>query len=171
MEKKNLYMVLVILVLGTLFVTACSNGSQPVDDDHSVAGEHMEGDEHDEEGEHAHVDPPHEYEDLSSSFGEDDHEAIEAGEVIYEANCSTCHGPEGDGDGPAAEGLDPQPASLADAHMMEELSDGYLFWRVSEGGVMGPFNSAMPAWKDTLSDDEIWQVITYIREFTENDHD
>ena len=55
--------------------------------------------------------------------------------------------------------------------MMEEMSDGALFWRVSEGGMIEPFNSLMPAWKDTLSDDERWQVITYIREFAEDDHD
>jgi mono/diheme cytochrome c family protein len=34
--------------------------------------------------------------------------------------------------------------------------------------MMEPFNSAMPAWKDTLSEDEIWQVIAYIREFAED---
>ena len=114
-----------------------------------------------EGADHAHVDPPHEYEDLANPFGNDDHEAIEAGGVIYETSCATCHGPEGQGDGPAAEGLDPKPASLADAHMMEELGDGYLFWRVSEGGAFDPFNSAMPAWKEALSETERWQVVSF----------
>jgi hypothetical protein len=29
----------------------------------------------------------------------------------------------------------------------------------------------MPTWKEPLSEDEIWRVITYIREFAEDDHD
>jgi mono/diheme cytochrome c family protein len=155
MEKKKIFFMLVILVLGAMLVAACSSGSEDADD-------HAESDEH--------IDAPSEYANLTNPFARD-HKAADAGAVIYEINCATCHGPEGKGDGPAAAGLDPQPASLADAHMMEEMSDGALFWRVSEGGMMDPFNSLMPAWKDTLSEDEIWQVITYIREFAEDDHD
>jgi mono/diheme cytochrome c family protein len=47
--------------------------------------------------------------------------------------------------------------------MLDSLSDGYLFWRVSEGGMMAPFNSAMPAWKTTLSEEQRWHVISYVR--------
>jgi mono/diheme cytochrome c family protein len=155
MEKKKIFLVLVILVLGALLVSACSGDSEMADD-------HTETDEH--------VRAPSEFTNLTNPFA-GDHEAAEAGAEIYEVNCATCHGAEGKGDGPAAVGLDPQPASLADAHMMEEMNDGVLFWRVSEGGMMEPFNSVMPAWKDTLSEDEIWQVITYVREFAEDDHD
>jgi len=155
MEKKNFFLVLVILVLSALAISACSSGSETADD-------HGDADEH--------INAPSEYANLTNPFA-GDHEATEAGAEIYDVNCATCHGPEGKGDGPAAAGLDPQPASLADAHMMEEMNDGALYWRVSEGGMMDPFNSVMPAWKETLSDDEIWQVITYIREFAEDDHD
>ena len=155
MEKKKVFLVLVILALGAMVISACS-GSSEAEDDHADTDEH--------------VDAPSEYVNLANPFA-GDHEAAEAGAEIYDVNCATCHGPEGKGDGPAAAGLDPQPASLADTHMMEEMNDGALFWRVSEGGMMEPFNSVMPAWKDTLSEDEIWQVITYIREFAEDDHD
>lgn len=154
MEKNRILLIFGLIVLGVLLITACGS-SEPVDD-------HAEAEEH--------VDAPHEYEDLTNPFA-GDHEAAEAGAEIYEVNCASCHGPEGLGDGPASVGLDPGPASLADAHLMEEMSDGALFWRVSEGGMMEPFNSAMPAWKETLSEDEIWQVIAYIREFAEDDHD
>jgi mono/diheme cytochrome c family protein len=47
--------------------------------------------------------------------------------------------------------------------MMQELSDGYLYWRISEGGQMEPFNSMMPAWKDGLSEQQIWQIISFVR--------
>jgi hypothetical protein len=65
------------------------------------------------------------------------------------------------GDGPAAASLNPQPQTLA--VNQENLDDGYLFWRISEGGLRAPFSSAMPSWKTILSEDEIWQVISYLR--------
>ncbi len=169
MTKKNLVLLPVTLVLGALLVAGCSSAPQTAEDSNEV-GEHMKDDAHSEGEEHAHIDPPHEYEDLTNPFGNDDHEAVEAGEAIYETNCATCHGPKGAGDGLGAEGLDPKPANLADAHMMEELSDGYLFWRVSEGGTFEPFNSAMPPWKGVLSEDERWQVITYLRSLSVDEH-
>lgn len=49
------------------------------------------------------------------------------------------------------------------------LSDGYLFWRVSKGGVIDPFNSAMPAWESALTEDQRWEVISYIRTLATND--
>lgn len=123
-------------------------------------GEHAEGE--DMHAEALHVDPPAEYAGLTNPY-EGDPQAIAAGEEIYNANCATCHGEEGHGDGPAAQGLDPAPASLADRAMMGDMSDGLLFWRVTEGGAMEPFNSAMPAWGDVLTEEERWQVISYIR--------
>ena len=170
MNKRTVFF-LVLLVTGALLLAACSGASQPATDDHESDVE-VEGDVHDEDEaaedeEHAHIEPPAEYADLTNPFV-DDQEAVEAGEVIYKANCAACHGAEGAGDGPAAEALDPKPSNLADVHMMEELSDGYLFWRVSEGGAFEPFNSGMPAWKQILSEDEHWQVISFIRALGED---
>jgi mono/diheme cytochrome c family protein len=54
--------------------------------------------------------------------------------------------------------------------MMGEINDAYLFWRVSEGGVMAPFNSAMPAWKGALSETQRWQVVNYLRIFAAQAH-
>lgn len=78
---------------------------------------------------------------------------------IYTQHCASCHGDGGWGDGPAAQGLDPAPAPLA--RTSTRMSDAYLFWRMSEGGA--PFASAMPAWKDTLSEQQIWEMIAYLR--------
>jgi mono/diheme cytochrome c family protein len=41
-------------------------------------------------------------------------------------------------------------------------SDGYLFWTIAEGGA--PVGSAMPPFKGVLGDDQVWQVIAYLRE-------
>jgi mono/diheme cytochrome c family protein len=89
--------------------------------------------------------------------------AAQAGKQIFDANCSVCHGTDAKGDGPEAASLDPRPADLAD--LESRFSDAYLFWRISVGGAMPPFNSKMPSWKSSLSEDQIWQVITYLRTF------
>jgi mono/diheme cytochrome c family protein len=118
-------------------------------------------------GEEHEVEAPEEYEGLVNPFAGDP-DAIEAGEQIYRTNCESCHGPGGEGDGPAAAALDPRPANLADTEMMQDMTDSFLFWRVSEGGAMEPFNSAMPAWKEVLSEEQRWQVIGYLRSLSQD---
>lgn len=88
-------------------------------------------------------------------------ESLAAGEEIYTTYCATCHGDGGMGDGPAGQNLDPPAAPIA--HTSQMLGDDYLFWRISEGGAMAPFNSAMPAWKGPLTEEERWHVINYVR--------
>ncbi len=133
-------------------------------DDEHMDDEHMD-DEHmdDDHGmEHMHADLPAEYEGLTNPLAGDE-AAVAAGAELYSINCATCHGDEGEGDGPAAAGLDPMPASLADVDMMSTMEDAYIFWRITEGGAMEPFNSAMPAWGEAFSEDEIWQLVTFVR--------
>jgi mono/diheme cytochrome c family protein len=143
-----------------MLATACGGSST---DSASDAEEHADEEEHaEEEMDHGHVEAPDEFASLTNPFG-DDHEAVEAGETIFQTNCASCHGSEGMGDGAAAEALDPKPATLADGMMMDTLSDGYLFWRVSKGGALEPFNSAMPSWEAALTEDQRWQVISYVR--------
>lgn len=88
-------------------------------------------------------------------------ESLARGEALYAANCASCHGDRGLGNGPAAEGLDPAPPPIA--YTAQMLSDAHLFYRISEGGNEAPFNSAMPAFEDTLSERERWDVINYVR--------
>lgn len=87
---------------------------------------------------------------------------VERGAQVYGANCASCHGATGEGDGPAAKDLDPRPANLA---WLSETPiaqwDPYMFWTVSEGGAQ--FKTAMPAFKDKLSKEDIWSAIAYIQ--------
>jgi len=87
--------------------------------------------------------------------------AQENGRKIFLSNCSSCHGSSGKGDGAAARALAPPPTNLAATH--EKLDDDYLYTRISEGGIGDPYNSQMPAWKSILAEDQIWDVIAYIR--------
>lgn len=106
------------------------------------------------------VEIPAEYRDLTNPVGTEP-QAAEAGESVYGRYCAACHGELGAGDGPASPGLNPAPKNLAANE--DSLSDGYLFWRISQGGMSEPFNSAMPAWENVISETEIWQVVTYLR--------
>lgn len=103
---------------------------------------------------------PQEYDGLTNPVAATE-ESLARGEEIFTTYCVTCHGEGGMGDGPGSANLDPAPPPIA--HTSQMLGDDYLFWRVSEGGAMAPFNSAMPAWKDTLEEQARWDVINYIR--------
>ncbi|RMF00360.1 MAG: hypothetical protein D6768_12955 [Chloroflexi bacterium] len=89
-----------------------------------------------------------------------DAESLARGESLYTLQCATCHGDGGMGDGPAGVALDPAPAPVA--HTSRMLGDDYLFWRISEGGNLSPFNSAMPGFKSRLTEQERWDIINYI---------
>ena len=104
--------------------------------------------------------PPEEYATMSNPLSGET-QSIANGEVLYQADCASCHGVTGQGDGPAGLMLDPKPVNLAVAQ--NNLRDSYLYWRISEGGLMEPFNSMMPAWKGILREDQIWQIISYLR--------
>ena len=107
-----------------------------------------------------HATIPQEYSGLTNPVPFDE-ESVARGAEIYGANCASCHGDGGMGDGPAAANLDPVPAPIAHTSLM--LDDSYLFWRISEGGLAEPFNSTMPGWKATLDEQARWDVINYMR--------
>jgi mono/diheme cytochrome c family protein len=90
--------------------------------------------------------------------------AVKAGEVLYQKNCSLCHGPSGEGDGPQARSLDPPPADLRNLGGAR-ADRGYWFLRIQRGGKDGPLpreRSAMPGWGEHLSDEQIWQLVSYL---------
>jgi hypothetical protein len=87
---------------------------------------------------------------------------IVAGKKQYETNCALCHGATGLGDGEAGKELEPPPANIAMFMKMRDVPDGYLYWTIAEGGV--PLRTAMPPFKDTMEEDDIWKTIIFLRE-------
>lgn len=90
----------------------------------------------------------------------------EGGE-IYSTHCLACHGDSLDGEGHFAQGVNPAPADFTDSGTIAQLQQSYLFWRIAKGGPglpaeSAPWSSAMPAWEDELSEDQIWKVILYL---------
>ena len=88
-------------------------------------------------------------------------ETVAAGAEVYADNCAACHGDRGFGDGEAGRDLSPSPALLSYLVQMPMAVDEYLLWAISDGG--DAFGTDMPAFKDTLTEDEIWKVITWMR--------
>ncbi len=85
------------------------------------------------------------------------------GKEKFEQICASCHGSEGKGDGPAAAALEPKPRDLSDASYVSTLSDEHLFKVIKEGGAAVGKSPLMPAWGNTLSDEDINNVIAFIR--------
>ncbi len=89
-------------------------------------------------------------------------ETVERGATVYAENCASCHGATGAGDGEAGRTLSPPPGNLAWLAQMPMVDwDPFMYWTVAEGGAQ--FGSAMPAFKDVLSKDDMWAVIAYIQ--------
>ena len=88
-------------------------------------------------------------------------ETISKGGALYQKNCTSCHGTTGMGDGERANSLNPSPALLAYMIQMPMSVDEYMLWSISDGGAA--FGTEMPAFKDVLTQDEIWNIVTYMR--------
>ena len=96
---------------------------------------------------------------------------LENGRQVYYRNCVFCHGDTLAGNGMFVHGLDPIPTNFADQGTIAMLRDTFLFWRIAKGGPglpeeAGPWDSAMPAWEKFLKEDEIWDVILFLYDFT-----
>jgi putative copper export protein/mono/diheme cytochrome c family protein len=88
--------------------------------------------------------------------------SIARGEVLFEQNCAVCHGPEGEGNGPAAAGLRIRPADLTTPHIWEH-TDGEMFWWLTRGVDDPEGGLAMPGFGGSLSAEDRWAVIDYVR--------
>ncbi|MEO5896604.1 MAG: cytochrome c [Vicinamibacterales bacterium] len=96
---------------------------------------------------------------------------VENGRKTYYRNCVFCHGDTLAGTGMFVHGLDPLPTNFADQGQIAMLRDTFLFWRISKGGPGlpeegGPWETAMPAWEKHLSEEEIWETILFLYDFT-----
>lgn len=74
--------------------------------------------------------------------------------------CQACHGMTGNGLGVVQ--MSPAPRNFACFETMKDVSDGQLFWIIQNGSL----DTKMPAYKN-LEEDQIWQLILYLRHFTE----
>jgi mono/diheme cytochrome c family protein len=85
------------------------------------------------------------------------------GKAKYQELCAACHGASGKGDGPAAAGLQTKPRNHTDAAYMNKLKDQQVFEIIKKGGQGVGKSPLMPAWESQLKDEEIRDMVAYIR--------
>lgn len=175
MKRRALLTTLTAILGAVIWVAHADQGLDRGDSGHNQTsanqGTHADHDHSGDSAHHQHdswVDPPKAY---AGKVGDvwADADAIARGEEIYQEQCMVCHGADGQGTGPMAESLSHPPADLTNNfHTSPGNGDAYLFWRVSEGGAVEPFESqgsAMPAFKKILSENERWDVLAYVHTF------
>ncbi len=87
----------------------------------------------------------------SNSFAWDDKAAISAGQVTYSQSCAICHGTDGSGALPGTPNF-----TTAQTQSALRANSGEFLCVFAEG------RNAMPGWKETLSPEQMWQVLTFI---------
>ena len=86
--------------------------------------------------------------------------AVKVAKWIYMDECAQCHGELGRGDGPEAMMHSPAPADLTDAGHMNGITDGEIFYQISEG------KKPMPPFKNRLTEEQRWGLVLLVRSFT-----
>lgn len=87
-----------------------------------------------------------------------DPSAVAAGLQHYKENCLVCHTVGGIEKSEIAQGLHPSPPMLT-ADGVQAMSDGELFWVVANGIQM----TGMPAFSPTHDENELWQIVAFLR--------
>ncbi len=89
------------------------------------------------------------------------------GKRYFESYCVVCHGKTGEGDGFNSYNLNPRPHSFTDSTYMAALSDETLAEIIAFGGRGVNKSVLMPAYQNTLTKEQIANVVAYIRTFFE----
>jgi mono/diheme cytochrome c family protein len=129
---------IVSLALFAILITACGGGAGSSDSNREIVLATV----------------PADYLEMTNPLGA---EAAGDGAKVFASTCASCHGETGKGDGIAGQSLEPKPKDLTQVNAM--ASDGFLFWRISKGSP----GTAMIGWSGVLDDEQIWQVIAFIR--------
>jgi mono/diheme cytochrome c family protein len=88
-----------------------------------------------------------------------DEKVLAMGKAVYKDQCGRCHGPSGLGDGPDADPDVRDEMNLTSAKMAAENPDGVVFYKVQNGRR----RPKMPAFKDELTEQQVWSVVAYVQ--------
>jgi mono/diheme cytochrome c family protein len=86
--------------------------------------------------------------------------AVVRGGIVYRTYCVLCHGAAGKGDGRAAKMYTPKPANLT----VSPFNDAYKEMIIRGGGASVGRSSYMPPWGDELTDEQVRDLIAFLRE-------
>jgi mono/diheme cytochrome c family protein len=82
--------------------------------------------------------------------------SVKAGQTLYAKTCAACHGKTGLGDGPKSKSLKTTTTNFTKADF-QNLSDGEIFYKTKTG------RGDMPKYEGKLSDNDIWNLVNYMR--------
>lgn len=82
----------------------------------------------------------------------------------YDTYCAQCHGSQRNGKGVNAPSMAVQPRDHSDAKAMGDLPNDQIFKAIKEGGTAVNKSVLMPTWGKVLNDDEINEMVAYLRE-------
>jgi len=88
-----------------------------------------------------------------------------AGQELFREHCAGCHGAREEGRSPRADFFQP-PAPDFRAPAYRTLDPAYLYWRIEAGKTVEPYlsrGSVMPGWGPYFSEEQIWQLVAYLR--------
>lgn len=88
-----------------------------------------------------------------------DDKTVGSGKELYAKTCQRCHGPGGKGDGPDADPDAMQDMDLTVARRAARNSDGIVFYKAWNGRA----KPKMPAQKDELTQEQVWQIVSYVQ--------
>lgn len=85
---------------------------------------------------------------------------VERGQELFLRYCAGCHGEDGRGE---AKTFRPSVGNLAVKELMDQVPDEYLFTVIKHGGAAVGKNAAMPARGKQLADQDIWDIVGFVR--------
>ncbi len=85
--------------------------------------------------------------------------SITAGKKLYDAQCASCHGTSGKGDGKAGALLKPLPSDLTDVDWRHGQTDGEIFTLIRDGAQQ----TGMRAYGSRIPTNDIWNLVNYVR--------
>ena len=89
--------------------------------------------------------------------------SLKDAKTIYDKECAVCHGATGNGEGAGAIALKSRPLDFTISILMDQKTDGDLFYKLSEGRL------PMPPYKGKLSEEQRWKLVNYLRTFSKKD--
>lgn len=84
--------------------------------------------------------------------------SVDKGMKIFNQQCWSCHGKNGNGNGPAAKALKAKPADFS-KETFQNQTDGEIYWKISNG------RGEMAGYKNSLKDENRWQLVNFLRTF------
>ena len=83
--------------------------------------------------------------------------SLAGGKKLFAAKCQRCHGATGKGDGPDADAKYAADMDLTNGARAARNVDGQVFYKIWNGRL----NPKMPAFKEEMSKEQVWAVVTY----------